>query len=49
MQSKITSEQVEKDILPNFALLLQKEYDDECNERMSKIFGPFLSNLPLEK
>ncbi len=29
--------------------LFNNEYDDECNERMSQLFGLFISNLPLEK
>ena len=49
MQNKISAEQIDRDVLPEFLKLLHKEYDDECNERMSKIFGTFLSNLPLEK
>ena len=49
MQTKISTEQIDKDILPEFLRLLNKEYDDECNEQMSFIFGQFLSNLPLEK
>ena len=29
--------------------LFNNEYDDDCNERMSKLIGLFISNLPLEK
>jgi hypothetical protein len=48
MPSKVTSEQIDKEILPVFVKHLQIEHDEECSQRMSKVFGQFIFNLPLE-
>lgn len=47
--SKINPEQMDKDIVPAFVRHLETEGDEECDQRMSAIFGKFLFNLPLEK
>jgi hypothetical protein len=31
MPTKLSTEQIEKDILPAFILHIEKEHDDECN------------------
>jgi hypothetical protein len=49
MQSKINSDQIEKDILPHFVRHLEIEKEEECDLKMSSLFGRFLFNLPLEK
>ena len=49
LPSKVSVEQIDKEILPVFVKHIQLDHDDECNQRMSKIFGQFIFNLPLEK
>jgi hypothetical protein len=49
MPTKITGDQIEKEILPHFIKHLEIEKEEECDLKMSYMFGKFLFNLPLEK
>ena len=49
MQSKLTTDQIDKDLLPSFCRHLEIEQEEECDIKMSALLGKFLFNLPLEK
>lgn len=49
MQTKINEDQIEKDLLPSFVKHLEIEQEEDCDLKMSSLFGKFLFYLPLEK
>ncbi len=49
LPNKFSDEQIDGEIIPEILKLFNNEYDDECNERMSMLFGSFIFNLPQEK
>lgn len=49
MQTKITGDQIEKDLIPHFVKHLEIEQEEACDIKMSELFGKFLFYLPLEK
>lgn len=49
MQDKFNADQIETELLPHFVKHLEIEEEEECDLKMSLIFGRFLFNLPLEK
>lgn len=49
MQSKLNPDQIDRDLLPAFVKHLEIEQEEECDIKMSALFGRFLFNLPLEK